>query len=81
MQVFFWFEILRQRIIVSEMKTFTLATLGILSLFFYSCSLPETTERKPVLPQGSEESDMPWNTPQQGEGGGALGGILGQQGR
>ncbi len=63
------------------MKFFPIVLLAIYSLFIYSCSLPETAERKPVLPKGSEESDMPWNTPQAGEGGGALGGMLNQQGR
>ena len=28
------------------------------------------------LPLSSEHSDMPWNTPQPGEGQGALGGIF-----
>jgi len=48
------------------------------SLFFLSCA---ATEKKGVPPQGSEFSDIPWNAPQAGEGGGALGGLLNQQGR
>ncbi len=43
-----------------------------------SACTPTITERKPVPPLGSDESDMPWNTPQAGEGGGALGGMLNQ---
>ena len=54
-------------------------TLCGVSLLFFSCET--ISERKPVPPQGSEFSDFPWNTPQEGEGGGALGGFLNQQGR
>lgn len=49
------------------------------SVFLLSCGVPQTAERKPVPPSGSVEGDMPWNTPQEGEGGGMLGGML--QGR
>ncbi len=34
-----------------------------------------TTEQEPVGPV-SEKSDMPWNTPQPGEGGSQFGGLL-----
>ncbi|NNC90157.1 MAG: hypothetical protein HKN82_17000 [Akkermansiaceae bacterium] len=34
-----------------------------------------TDEAKPQLPT-SEHSDMPWNTPRPGEGGGAFGGVF-----
>lgn len=36
-------------------------------------------ERKPVGPQGSSESDMPWNRPQPGEGQGMFGGMFDRQ--
>ena len=49
-----------------------ISSLGLLC----SCSLEQ--ERKPVGPQGSVEGDMPWNTPQAGEGQGAMGGMFNQ---
>ena len=45
-------------------------------LAFTSSCTSSVAERKPVPPQGSDESDMPWNRPQAGEGGGALGGMM-----
>ncbi len=49
--------------------------LILLALGFLSgCGLEG--ERKPVGPQGSAESDMPWNRPRPGEGQGAFGGVL-----
>lgn len=57
------------------MKFLYVLSLGI--FFFTSCST-QIGERKPVPPKGSEESSIPWNAPQQGEGSGALGGAFGQ---
>ncbi|MDA0767490.1 MAG: hypothetical protein O3A92_11790 [Verrucomicrobia bacterium] len=51
----------------------TLLGLGV-GLILGGCA---TTEPAPVGPV-SEESDMPWNTPQPGEGGSAFGGMLDQ---
>ena len=54
-------------------------TIIALSLFFIlSCGVPDTSGRKAVPPQGSDPNNMPWNVPQQGEGGGALGGMMNQ---
>ena len=50
-----------------------LAVAGV-SLALTSCG---TTEEVPVGPQSSE-SNMPWNTPQPGEGSGAFGGVFSQ---
>ena len=50
-------------------------------VFSVSCSVSQLAQdqgRKAIPPQGSTESDMPWNTPQAGEGGGALGGLMNQ---
>jgi ABC-type oligopeptide transport system substrate-binding subunit len=53
---------------------FILLTLA--SLALASCVNNTTAERRPVPPQGSDESSIPWNAPRQGEGAGMLGGLL-----
>ena len=42
--------------------------------FLVSCGIEQ--ERKPVGPQGSDVSSMPWNRPQPGEGQGMVGDML-----
>ena len=49
----------------------SLAGLGV-ALVLGSCA---TTKQEPIGPV-SDKSDMPWNTPQPGEGGSAFGGLL-----
>lgn len=58
------------------MKNFVLmlAGMGLLALGLTGCG---TTEPRPVGPE-SAESNMPWNTPQPGEGTGAFGGAFNQ---
>lgn len=60
------------------MKLKSLLLLAVTALAFVSCGTSTITERKAVPPSGSVEGDMPWNTPQAGEGGGALGGMMNQ---
>jgi len=50
--------------------------LALTSLAFASCANPSTAERRPVPPKGSDETSIPWNAPNQGEGAGMLGGLL-----
>lgn len=50
--------------------------LPLFSLALFSCEHNAVAERKPVPPPGSgEKSDMPWNTPGENSGQGALGGL------
>ncbi len=42
----------------------------------FLCSCAVEPERRPVGPEGSDVSAMPWNRPQQGEGQGMLGNML-----
>ncbi len=58
------------------MKNFAmmLAGMALLGMALTSCG---TTDDGPVGPQ-STESNMPWNTPQPGEGSGAFGGVFNQ---
>jgi len=47
------------------------------SLSFISCAAPRVAERKSVPPPGSDDlGSQPWNIPQEGQGQGALGGLL-----
>ena len=47
------------------------------SLSCVSCSIREDEKvRRVVPPKGSDDSSMPWNVPQEGEGQGVLGGLL-----
>ena len=59
------------------MKNFAmmLAGMALLGLGLTSCS---STYEPPVGPE-SAESNMPWNTPQPGEGSGAFGGVFNQR--
>ena len=42
-----------------------------------SCGIREDEKvRRPVPPRGSDNSTIPWNAPQAGEGQGVLGGLL-----
>lgn len=50
--------------------------LTLTSLALASCADLTTAEHKPVPPSGSDPNYQPWNIPQQGEGGGQLGGLL-----
>ena len=56
------------------MKQLTLLALLIASSMLSSCA-KEEQERKPVPPTSSA-SNMPWNRPMPGEGGGQFGGML-----
>ena len=58
------------------MKNVAMALVGmvVLGLGLTGCG---TTDEVPMGPQ-SEESNMPWNTPQPGEGTGAFGGVFSQ---
>ena len=51
----------------------SLLLIGCACALLGSCASDEGPE---PLPLSSEHSDMPWNTPQPGEGQGALGGIF-----
>lgn len=53
---------------------FTLYGMMLLGLGLTSCG---TSDPGPVGPE-SAESNMPWNTPQPGEGTGAFGGVFNQ---
>lgn len=54
-----------------------LSLLALTSFIFASCGgNSSTTERVPVPPKGSDESSIPWNAPNSGEGAGMLGGLL-----
>jgi ABC-type oligopeptide transport system substrate-binding subunit len=47
------------------------------SLTFASCGGTSTASgRQPLPPKGSDESNIPWNTPSGPEGAGMLGGLL-----
>lgn len=50
--------------------------LSFATLALASCANSSTVERKPVPPQGSDESSIPWNRPGQGEGAGMLGAMM-----
>lgn len=42
-----------------------------------SCAIREDEKaRRVVPPKGSDDSSMPWNVPQEGEGQGVLGGLI-----
>lgn len=81
MDPFFILIFLRNFSYFPRMKMIKFILPALVTFTLFSCTGTEFTERTPVLPKGSEESQMPWNIPQAGEGGGALGGALGQQGR
>jgi len=55
---------------------FTFLTLA--ALFLISCgNSNQVDQRKVVPPPGSDDAgSMPWNVPQDGQGGGMLGGVL-----
>ena len=56
------------------MRTCLLLLLVASSGLLMSCG--SQPERKPVGPEGSDVSAMPWNRPQPGEGQGLLGNML-----
>jgi hypothetical protein len=62
-----------------RMKIQHLAITLLLGVTLSSCGGNKEPERKPVPPT-SENSQIPWNQPIPGQGGGALG-MLPQQGR
>jgi len=50
--------------------------LLIINMFALSSCAVVQPERKPIPPQGSDESDKPWSKSGQSEGGGLLGPLL-----
>lgn len=53
--------------------------LGLLVVFAIALAACGSDGVRPVPPQGSADSDMPWNPPQPGEGQGAFGGVFDRQ--
>ena len=53
--------------------------LGLLVVFALALAACGSDGVRPVPPQGSGDSDMPWNPPQPGEGQGAFGGVFDRQ--
>lgn len=58
----------------AAMRKITVAGLALFA--FVSCNVSQKEhERKPVPPPGTETSQIPWNSPVPGQGGGMMGAL------